>query len=62
MGAGAGKRREGQIIIRLVNWVKTFGLNPEGNGILSRHLRVTVEFQGNSLWLLSGGRVGARQG
>lgn len=35
----------GQIVMRLVNWVKTFGLNPEGSGILSRRLSVTVEFQ-----------------
>ena len=26
-------------------YVKTFGLNPEGSGILSRHLSATVEFQ-----------------
>lgn len=45
VGSGTGKRSEGQIIMRLVNWVKIFGLNPEGNGILSGHLSVTVEFQ-----------------
>ena len=45
MGSGAGKCGEGQIVMRLVNWVKTFGLNPEGSGILSRRLSVTVEFQ-----------------
>lgn len=45
MGSGAGKCGEGQIVMRLVNWAKTFGLNPEGSGILSRHLSATVEFQ-----------------
>lgn len=62
VGSGAGKCGEGQIVMRLVNWVKTFGLNPEGSGILSRHLSVTVELLRNSFWLHSGGRVGAVQG
>ena len=45
VGSGARKCAEGQIIMRLVDWVKMFGLNPEGSGILSRNLRVSVEFQ-----------------
>lgn len=45
MGSGARKCGEGQIVMRLVDWVKTFGLHPEGSGILSRHLSVTVEFR-----------------
>lgn len=45
MGSGDGKCSGGQIIMGLINRVKTFRLKPEGNGILSRHLSVRVEFQ-----------------